>query len=128
MVLPDDGFDVSFGAGKTDLLDERDAVGRGNAGVPFQDVAAAGIVIRQSVRDRVICFRIAAQKLLEIPGTCQRVGSWIKAMLVPKTHNVLGVSPFLSGDLLNLHQTDLIRLTANSRIESAFAPYDRLDE
>ena len=55
-----DGFDISLGAGKPDVLYKHGAVGCCVTFVPFEDVTAAGVVISEGVRERIVGVVITA--------------------------------------------------------------------
>src|SRR4051812_9651023 len=68
MLIPFHHFlHVVFRAGEIDSLDESRAVRAGCSLIPFEHVAATCIVIRQCVRQRVVCATIPRQKLSQIP-------------------------------------------------------------
>jgi hypothetical protein len=52
-------FDVFFGAGEPNLLDKTSAIGGSSSAVPFQQVAAPGVVISKRKWDGIIRVIVA---------------------------------------------------------------------
>ncbi|MDB6066656.1 MAG: hypothetical protein JWR26_2864 [Pedosphaera sp.] len=123
------GTHVILGARKGDLIEEDGAVGGGGAMLPFENVAAAGIVIGQGVGDWIIRFRIALQKFFQIPGADEGVRAGVQQMLGREGRDVLGDGPIPRGRLgQDLHEAELAFAAAGGGVETAFAPDHRLDE
>lgn len=113
---------------KTNLADERFTVGCSRAADPFQNISATGVVIRQRVRDWVVCLRVAAEKFFEIPCADQRVRARVDNLFVLEWMNFLRRSPIERRRFADLHQSDFASSASGFRIESCFAPDDRFDQ
>ena len=122
------GADVVFGARKTNLIDEGGAVGGGDAAVPLEDVAAAGVVVRERERQGVVGLRVAFEEFLQIPRAGEGVGGGVEESVRRVAGHAFGVGPFAGGDGADLHEAEFPGAATSERIEAAFAPDDGLDE
>ena len=121
-------MDVVFCGGKSNLVNESRAVGRGLTGDPFQNITAAGVVIRQGIRHGVVGLLVTLQQLFQIPGPGESISDGMKTLLVRERPNMFRIRPFLRRLFAKLHQANLARPPACLRIEAAFAPHDRFDQ
>lgn len=119
-----DVTDVFFGSRKSDLRDERRAVGCGRVLVPAQHMSAAGVVIGQRVGGRIVGERIAFKKLRQIPRARERVRAGIEEMAELEVRDALGISPFVRSGFADLHQTEFASAAAHRGIESTLSPND----
>ncbi len=120
--------DIGLGAGEGDLIHEGGTVGGGSAGVPFEQVAAAGIVVGEGIRDGIISPGVALEQFFEVPGAGQSIRDRIKTKFVVEVWDVFGVSPFAGGVFTDLHQSNFLGLTASFWIKAALAPDDSFDQ
>jgi hypothetical protein len=124
----DDGADVAAGAGETDLIDEGGAVGQGGATIPFEDVAAAGIVIGQGEGERIVGLGVAFEEFFEIPGAGEGIGGGVEEVVAAEANDALGAGPFAGGGGADLHEAVFAGAAAFAGAETALAPDDGLDE
>lgn len=120
---------ITFCSGKTNLPDEGGAVRRGAALLPFENVAAAGVVIGQGVGQGIVGVGISFDELLQIPRADERVGGGVQKILRREWRKTLGVGPIPAGRVeQHLHQTDFALAAAGLGVEPAFAPDDGFHE
>ena len=123
-----DCADVIARCGKADLLDKRLAIRFGGAGFPSQYVAAAGVVLREGVGERLIRAAVFGKRLVQVPCPRQRVGDRIQTVLVAKASDPFAVCPFPGCVGPHLHEAQFAGLSPDAGIEAALAPHDSLDQ
>ena len=124
----EDGEHVGAGAGKLDVVEEGGAVGGGGAGLPFEDVAAAGVVIGEGEGGGIVGGAIAAEGVAQVPGPGKNIGDRIEAVFVLEGGDALRGGPFVGGRVADLHEAEFAGAPDDARIEAAFAPDNGFDQ
>jgi len=110
------------------MIQKGAGIGSSRAAVPSEYVSASGIVVSESVRNRIVGVAVAFEQLREVPRTGERVGTRILQLFQRDGAKLLGSSPLTSGGSADLHQPHLARPAVGIRIEPAFAPDHRFHQ
>src|ERR1700730_5877554 len=130
LVTRDDGIDVLPRSREINVLEKsfRRHGRRLLATSPTLRAARAGVVLGQSKRQWIGLLFPMLPGALQIPGTGLEIFLRIEELPDGKFVDLVFMRPFVGGLVRQLHKTALAFAAKFLRIETAFAPCDRLDQ